>query len=66
VVKGCRKILLYAFSRLWTVLPINLLATGDGRRSKQFCRRGGGRKDMQGMIWPVSTQITPSVVCVSS
>jgi hypothetical protein len=53
-------------SRLWTVLPINLLDTGDDMRSKQSCRQGGGRKDMRGMTWPVSTEIAPSAVCVGN
>jgi hypothetical protein len=53
------------FSRLLTVLPINLLEIAGDSRSKQSCRLDAGRKDIQGMIWPFSTEITPSVVCVS-
>jgi hypothetical protein len=65
-VESCRKILSCAFSRLRTILPINLFGTGDGSRSRQSFRQGAGRKDVKDMTWRVSMEITPSVVCVSS
>jgi len=64
--RGLQKNLSYGFSRLQTALAINLLGTEDGRRCMQSCRERGGRKDIQGMIWPVSMEISASVVYVSS
>jgi hypothetical protein len=63
--ESCKK-LSSGFSRLRTLLDINVLEIAYDGRSKQSCTQDIGTEDApQGMSWLFSTEITPSVVCVS-